>query len=84
MGAADGCVDFAHTQRLHRRENTVKPATPSSRSAGVAGGYRQIRSIRIDQDAVQETFRVYDIVHEAADHRVNQLFRYLHNVIAAH
>jgi len=43
-------------------------------SSIVTGKYRQIHDGHTNKDAVQQEFKVYDLVHEAADH-AHQIFR---------
>lgn len=44
-------------------------------SVKVAGAYRQIRTSQAEEDAVQQSFKLYDLVYEAAGLARNQLFR---------
>jgi len=56
---------------------TIKPELFGTGSSGaIAGVYRQIHGANTVRDAFQQSFRVYDLVHEAANQACNQLFRY--------
>ena len=50
-------------------------ATHADGSGKVAGAYRQIRACQVEEDAVQQSFKLYDLVYETADLARNQLFR---------
>ena len=57
------------------QESVEAVNTGTAASVGADGVYRQIRSSDAHNAFAQQNFRLYDLVHEAADHRHNQLFR---------
>lgn len=44
-------------------------------SGKFAGAYRQVRTCQVEEDAVQQSFKLYDLVYEATDLACDQLFR---------